>query len=183
MADREADLGADLQELQANRLTLSASQGGLLQSETTQGVHEHVGGGGQIQPELIGAHRCRAGPVGEQTQLLFFYAWVSRANARDEWIARTSDDQIIVNILACKLALVTRAHDFLTSTDSAVFLRGARAFTLQHPPVQRVADVSEQIESLSDLSDEQLEKMEAVRDAARLENAKGKDKEMSGVIK
>ena len=110
-------------------------------------------------------------------------AWVSRANARDEWIARTSDDQIIVNILACKLALVTRAHDFLTSTDSAVFLRGARAFTLQHPPVQRVADVSEQIESLSDLSDEQLEKMEAVRDAARLENAKGKDKEMSGVIK
>ena len=56
VADREADLGADLQELQANRLTLSASQGGLLQSETTQGVHEHVGGGGQIQPE-IGAHR------------------------------------------------------------------------------------------------------------------------------
>ena len=74
MADREADLGADLQELQANRLTLSASQGGLLQSETTQGVHEHVSGGGQIQPELIGAHRCRAGPVGEQIQLLFFYA-------------------------------------------------------------------------------------------------------------
>ena len=52
VADREADLGADLEELQANRLTLSASQGGLLQSETTQGVH-HVGGGGQIQPELI----------------------------------------------------------------------------------------------------------------------------------
>ena len=37
-------------------------------------MHEHVGGGGQIQPELIGAHRCRAGPVGEQIQLLFFYA-------------------------------------------------------------------------------------------------------------
>ena len=41
-------------------------------------------------------------------------AWVSRANARDEWIARTSDDQIIINILACKRALVTRAHDFLS---------------------------------------------------------------------
>ena len=66
-------------------------------------------------------------------------AWVSRANARDEWIARTSDDQIIVNILACKLALVTRAHDFLTSTDSEVFLRGARAFTLQHPPTMTAA--------------------------------------------
>ena len=33
-------------------------------------------------------------------------------------------------------------HDFLTSTDSAVFLRGARAFTLQHPPVQQVEDVT-----------------------------------------
>ena len=95
-----------------------------------------------------------------------------------EWIARTSDEQIVSNVTACKLALTTRAHDFLTSTDSAVFLRGARAFTLQYPPIQRGADVSEQIESLSDLSDEQLEKMEAVRDAARLENAKGKDKEM-----
>ena len=82
MADREADLGADLQELQANRLTLSASQGGLLQSETTQGVHEHVGGGGQIQPELIGAHRCRAGPVGEQIQLLFFYAVLQSPRAQ-----------------------------------------------------------------------------------------------------
>ena len=36
VADREADLGADLEELQANRLTLSASQGGLLQSETSK---------------------------------------------------------------------------------------------------------------------------------------------------
>ena len=111
------------------------------------------------------------------------HKWVSRSLARDEWIARTSDEQIVSNVTACKLALTTRAHDFLTSTDSAVFLRGARAFTLQYPPIQRAADVSEQIESLSDLSDEQLEKMEAVRDAARLENAKGKDKEMSGVIK
>ena len=96
-------------------------------------------------------------------------AWVSRANARDEWIARTSDDQIIINILACKLALVTRAHDFLTSTDSAVFLRGARAFTLQHPPVQQVEDVTP-IEDLSDLSDADLGRMRAIRDEARQKN-------------
>ena len=94
-------------------------------------------------------------------------AWVSRANARDEWIARTSDDQIINDILACKLALVTRAQDFLMSTDSAVFLRGARAFTLQHPPVQRVADVSERIEDLPDMSDADLDRMKEIRDAAR----------------
>ena len=68
--------------------------------------------------------------------------WVSRANAREEWIARTSDEQNLANVTACKLALTTRCHDFLTSTDSEIFLRGARAFTLQHPPVQQVEDVT-----------------------------------------
>ena len=81
--------------------------------------------------------------------------------------------EIAQNIKACELALVTRAHDFLTSTDSEVFLRGARAFTLQHPPVQRTEDVSEPIEDLSDLTDEQLDRMRAVRDAARSENEQG----------
>ena len=97
------------------------------------------------------------------------HKWVSRSLARDEWVASTSDDQIIINILACKLALVTRAHDFLTSTDSAVFLRGARAFTLQHPPVQQVEDVTP-IEDLSDLSDADLGRMRAIRDEARQKN-------------
>ena len=41
------------------------------------------------------------------------HKWVSRSLARDEWIARTSDDQIVSNVTACKLALTTRAHDFL----------------------------------------------------------------------
>ena len=98
------------------------------------------------------------------------HKWVSRANARDAWIARASDEQIIINKLACDLALVTRAHDFLTSTDSEVFLRGARAFTLQHPPIQRVEDVSERIEDLSDIPDADLERMKAIRDAARAKN-------------
>ena len=98
------------------------------------------------------------------------HKWVSRSLAREEWIARTSDEQIIINKLACDLALVTRAHDFLTSTDSEVFLRGARAFTLQHPPIQRVADVSERIEDLSDLSDADLDRMREIRDEARQKN-------------
>ena len=80
--------------------------------------------------------------------------------------------QIIINILACKLALVTRAHDFLTSENSEVFLRGARAFTLQHPPVQRVEDVSERIEDISDIPLEDLERMREIRDAAREKNKK-----------
>ena len=94
------------------------------------------------------------------------YKWVSRSLASEEWIASTSDEQIIINKLACDLALVTRAHDFLTSTDSAVFLRGARAFTLQHPPVQQVEAVT-RIEDLSDIPDADIERMKAIRDAAR----------------
>ena len=97
------------------------------------------------------------------------HKWVSRADARDAWIARASNEQIIVNILACKEALVTRAHTFLQSLDSEVFLRGARAFTLQHPPVQQVEDVT-RIEDLPDLSDADLGRMRAIRDEARQKN-------------
>ena len=100
------------------------------------------------------------------------YQWVSRSLAREEWIARTSDDQIVSNVTACKLALTTRALDFLTSTDSAVFLRGARALSLHFPPVARVADVSDvdPIEDLSDVPDADIERMKAIRDAARQKN-------------
>ena len=92
------------------------------------------------------------------------HKWVSRANAREGWITRASDEQIIINKKACDLAIVTRAHDFLTSPDSEIWLRGVRGYTLQNPPVQRTADVSERIEDLSDLSDATLEEMRAVRD-------------------
>ena len=94
------------------------------------------------------------------------HAWVGRSTARDTWIESASNEQLVINILACKLALVTRAHDFLTSADSEVFLRGARAFTLQHPPIQQVEDVTH-IEDLSDLSDDQLERMKKIRDEGR----------------
>ena len=40
------------------------------------------------------------------------HKWASRSLARDEWIARTSDDQIVSNVTACKLALTTRALDY-----------------------------------------------------------------------
>ena len=42
------------------------------------------------------------------------HKWVSRANARDAWIAHVSDEQIVANIKACHLALTTRAHGFLS---------------------------------------------------------------------
>ena len=95
------------------------------------------------------------------------HKWVRRSLARDEWIARVSDEQIVVNLKACHLALTTRAHDFLAANDGANFLRASRALALHFPPIQRVADVSDRFEDLTDLSDATLEEMRAIRDAAR----------------
>ena len=93
------------------------------------------------------------------------HKWVSRSLARDEWIARTSDEQT-----ACKLALTTRAHDFLTANDGPNFLRAARALSVHVPPIRRVADVSERIEDLSDVPDAPRDERRAIRDAARQKN-------------
>ena len=42
--------------------------------------------------------------------------------------------------------------------------------SLHFPPIQRVADVSERIEDLSDIPDADIERMKAIRDAARAKN-------------
>ena len=82
-------------------------------------------------------------------------------------MARTSDEQIIENLTACKLAATTRGHDFLVANDSEDFLRAARALTLLFPPVVRVADVTDPIADLPYMPPEKLEKWRAERDAAR----------------
>ena len=91
------------------------------------------------------------------------HKWVSRANARDEWIARTSDEQVVANLTACKLALTTRSHAFLKASDGPDFLRAARALALHFPPVQRVEDVT-YIPDLPKVSDDQLDRMRDIRD-------------------
>ena len=98
------------------------------------------------------------------------HKWVSRANARDAWLTRVSDEQIVANLKACHLALTTRAHGFLTANDGPNFLRAARALSVHVPPMQRVADVSERIEDLSDIPDADIARMKAIRDAARAKN-------------
>ena len=98
------------------------------------------------------------------------HKWVSRSLARAEWIARTSDEQVAANLTACRLALTTRGHEFLKSADSADYLRAARALALHVPPMQRVADVSERIEDLSDVPDATRDERRAIRDAARQKN-------------
>ena len=98
------------------------------------------------------------------------HKWVSRANARDTWIAHVSDEQIVVNHKACMLTLTTRAHSLLAEGPQ-YFLQAARALALHFPPVQRVEDVSERYEDLSDIPDADIERMKEIRDAARAKSA------------
>ena len=65
------------------------------------------------------------------------------------------------------LALTEKALQILETGDSHDFLRVARALSLHFPPVQRVEDVSERFEDLSDLPDEAIERMKEIRDEAR----------------
>ena len=62
--------GADLQQLCPDRGALGPGVGGAGQPQTAQPVHQQVGEGGKIQPQLIGLQRGATGAVGEQAQLL-----------------------------------------------------------------------------------------------------------------
>ena len=61
------------------------------------------------------------------------HKWVSRSLARDAWIAHVSDEQIVANVTACKLALTTRAHDFLTANDWSELSPGGSGAQLALP--------------------------------------------------
>ena len=97
-------------------------------------------------------------------------AWIEHTTRTCLEATQAEQMQISQNLTACRLALTETALTLLKTGDSKDFLRAARAFTLQHPPVQRVEDVSEPIEDLSYLSDEDLDRMRAIRDEARRKN-------------
>ncbi len=43
---------------------------GMLQGDAAQGLDQDIGHGREVKPQLVGAHGCRGGPVGEQLELL-----------------------------------------------------------------------------------------------------------------
>ena len=55
--------------------------------------------------------------------------------------------------------------------------------TTAHHPIQRVVDVSERIEDLCDLTDEQLDRMRLIRDEAREKNGQTPDTNLEGIPK
>ena len=79
--------------------------------------------------------------------------WVSRATARDEWLARTADEQVRANLHQCYLAITTVAHEFILSKQPEKVRIGSTMLKDHYPPISRVADVSERFEDLSDVPD------------------------------
>ena len=67
--DAHGDHGADLQEPQPDRVGAGACQTRTGEPDASQGMHQHVGGRGQPQTQLVGAERRGREPVSEQIQL------------------------------------------------------------------------------------------------------------------
>ena len=99
--------------------------------------------------------------------------WVSRRLARAEWFARTADEQVQANLHELYLEITTVAHEFILSKDPEKVRIGSAILKDHYPPVSRVADVSERFEDLSDVPDEELQRMREIRDAARKSKADG----------
>src|SRR5512132_3313305 len=68
-ADREADLGADFEELRADRAAGGGREPGMGQADPAQRAYQHVGERREPKAQLVGAHRRGAGAVGEEIEL------------------------------------------------------------------------------------------------------------------
>ena len=52
----DPDLCTDLEQLQENGVTLGLGHGSAVETQTPQGLHQHISERGKIQAQLIGTH-------------------------------------------------------------------------------------------------------------------------------
>ena len=69
LACGDPDPGGDLEQFHAQGSALRLGPARACQAQAPQAVHENIGKGRKIQPQLVGAQRRRAGAVGEQVEL------------------------------------------------------------------------------------------------------------------
>ncbi len=72
LACSDPDPGGDLEQFHAQGSALRLGPARTCQAQAPQAVHENIGKGRKIQPQLVGAQRRRAGAVGEQVEPAFF---------------------------------------------------------------------------------------------------------------
>ena len=93
--------------------------------------------------------------------------WVRRRSAYVDATTRECLDSIQEGLVKIRHKFVDEASKLLDSKDLAAKRLASDIIRAHFPPVQQVADVSDQFEDLSDLSDEQLDRMKAIRDEGR----------------
>ena len=71
-AHADANMGADLEELEPNGATGGAGQLGVPEPDPAQPIEQDVGEGREPQAQLVGAHRRCGRAIGEQVELLLF---------------------------------------------------------------------------------------------------------------
>ena len=97
---------------------------------------------------------------------------VSRRAAYVEWTVRECQDAIKAGLVQLRKRFIDVANTLLDD-GGLPSIRAASQIVRDHfPPAERVADVSdaERFEDLSDIPDEDLDRMRAIRDEARRKN-------------
>ena len=104
------------------------------------------------------------------------YNWVSRRAAYVEFTVRECQDAIQIGLVQIRKRLIDAANELLDNGGVPAVRAASRVIVENFPPVARVADVSdgEQIEDLSDIPDADIDRMKAIRDAARAKNEQTK---------
>ena len=74
LARGDPDPGGDLEQFHAQGSALRLGPARARQAQVPQAVHENIGEGRKIQPQLVGAQHRRAGAVGKQVELALFDA-------------------------------------------------------------------------------------------------------------
>ena len=70
-AHADPDLGADLQQLQAQGTAGGDGEAGVGEADAAQRAQQRIGHGGEVQAKLVGAHGVGRGAIGEQVELAF----------------------------------------------------------------------------------------------------------------
>ena len=98
---------------------------------------------------------------------------MSRRAAFVEFTVRECQDAIQIGLVQIRKRLIDAANELLDNGAVPAVRAASRVIVENFPAVARVADVSdgEQIEDLSDIPDADIDRMKAIRDAARAQPA------------
>ena len=173
---QKVSVGRGLREAEARRMTDTPRRWDRLPAESDPAfeafaAYLDTGSLRDAYRQRSGKAQATAAP-GAWTGWSAKYNWVSRRAAYVEFTVRECQDAIQIGLVQIRKRLIDAANELLDNGGVPAVRAASRVIVENFPPVARVADVSdgEQIEDLSDIPDADLERMRAIRDAARAKN-------------